>query len=57
MEHMDQIVLADGNFPAASKAKRLVRCDGHRVPELLDAILNFLHLSILQVFFASSKLK
>ncbi|HEY0828850.1 MAG TPA: RbsD/FucU domain-containing protein, partial [Bacilli bacterium] len=29
----------DGNFPAASHAQRLVRCDGHGVPEILEAIL------------------
>lgn len=39
MGHSDELVLADGNFPAASHAQRLVRCDGHSVPELLDAIL------------------
>jgi L-fucose mutarotase len=39
MGHGDEIVLADGNFPAASVAERLVRCDGHGVPELLEAVL------------------
>ncbi len=39
MGHGDEIVIGDGNFPAASNAKRLVRCDGHNVPDLLDAIL------------------
>lgn len=39
MGHSDEIVLADGNFPAASHAQRLVRCDGLPIPELLDAIL------------------
>ena len=39
MGHGDELVLADGNFPSASIAQRLVRCDGHGVPELLDAIL------------------
>ena len=39
MGHGDEIVLADGNFPAASHAQRLVRADGHGVSELLDAIL------------------
>ncbi|MDQ6421795.1 RbsD/FucU domain-containing protein [Paenibacillus sp. LHD-117] len=39
MGHSDEIVLADGNFPAASHAQRLIRCDGHGIPELLDAIL------------------
>jgi len=41
MGHGDEIVLADGNFPAASHAQRLIRCDGHAIPELLDAILTF----------------
>lgn len=41
MGHGDELVLADGNFPAASHAQRLVRCDGHAIPELLDAILTF----------------
>ncbi len=44
MGHGDEIVLADGNFPAANYAQRLVRCDGHNVPELLEAILKFLPL-------------
>ena len=44
MGHGDEIVLADGNFPAASVARRLVRCDGHGVPELLEAVLKFLPL-------------
>ena len=39
MGHGDEIVIADGNFPAASHAQRLVRCDGHGAPQLLDAIL------------------
>ena len=39
MGHADEIVIADGNFPAASIAQRLIRCDGHNVPELLTAIL------------------
>jgi L-fucose mutarotase len=39
MGHSDEIVIADGNFPAASHAQRLVRCDGLNVPELLEAIL------------------
>lgn len=44
MGHGDEIVLADGNFPAESHAQRLVRADGHGVPEILDAILKFLPL-------------
>lgn len=40
MGHGDELVLADGNFPAAGYAKRLVRADGLGVPELLEAILH-----------------
>jgi L-fucose mutarotase len=39
MGHGDELVLADGNFPAASHAQRLTRCDGHDIPTLLEAIL------------------
>ena len=39
MGHGDEIVIADGNFPAEAIGKRVVRCDGHGVPELLDAIM------------------
>jgi len=46
MGHGDEIVLADGNFPAASVAQRLLRCDGHGVPVLLEAILKFFPLDI-----------
>ena len=44
MGHGDEIVLADGNFPAASMAQRLVRSDGNQVPELLEPILKLLPL-------------
>ena len=44
MGHGDELVIGDGNFPAASVAKRLVRLDGHGVPEILDAILTLLPL-------------
>ncbi|MBC5995715.1 fucose isomerase [Romboutsia ilealis] len=41
MGHSDQIVLSDGNFPTESMGKDciVIRCDGHGVPELLEAIL------------------
>src|SRR5690606_7324216 len=39
MGHGDEIVFADANFPAASHAQRLVRCDGHAIPDLLEAVL------------------
>ncbi len=44
MGHGDELVIADGNFPAASTARRLLRADGHGVPELLEAILKLLPL-------------
>lgn len=44
MGHGDELVIGDGNFPAASNAQRLIRCDGHGVPALLDAILTLMPL-------------
>jgi L-fucose mutarotase len=39
MGHGDELVLADGNFPAESMGQRTVRADGHGNAELLEAIL------------------
>lgn len=41
MGHSDRLVISDGNFPAESMGRNaiVIRCDGHGVPELLDAIL------------------
>ena len=44
MGHGDEIVIGDGNFPAASVAKRLIRLDGHGVNEVLGAILKLMPL-------------
>jgi L-fucose mutarotase len=44
MGHGDEIVIADGNFPAATCAQRLVRADGHGGCELLEAILRLVPL-------------
>ncbi|MFP4378505.1 MAG: RbsD/FucU family protein, partial [Spirochaetales bacterium] len=41
MGHGDELCIGDGNFPSAAYGRRLVRCDGHPVPRLLDAILQF----------------
>ena len=46
MGHGDEIVIADGNFPAASISQRLIRLDGHNVPEVLEAVLKFFPLDI-----------
>ena len=39
MGHGDEIVLADAHFPGESVNPNVLRADGLRVPELLDAIL------------------
>ena len=44
MGHGDEIVIADGNFTGASIARNLIRCDGHGVPVILDAVMQLLPL-------------
>lgn len=44
MGHGDEIVIADGNFPAASHARNLIRLDGLDIPEILEAILTLMPL-------------
>lgn len=44
MGHGDEIVIADANFPAETNGKRVVRADGLKGPELLDAILELIPL-------------
>lgn len=41
MGHSDRLVIADGNFPSESIGKnaKVIRLDGHGVPEILEAIL------------------
>ena len=39
MGHGDEIVLADAHFPGETYAKRILRADGLRIHDLLDAIL------------------
>lgn len=46
MGHGDELVIADGNFPAASIAQRLLRADGHGVPPVLEAVLKVFPLDI-----------
>lgn len=41
MGHGDELVLADGNFFVGGHAPHVVRADGHAIPPLLDAILEF----------------
>lgn len=44
MGHGDEIAIVDGNYPADSDAKRLVRMDGHSATDILDAILSVMPL-------------
>lgn len=44
MGHGDEIVIADGNFPAESCGQRVVRADGHGGAKILDAILSVIPL-------------
>lgn len=44
MGHGDEIVIADGNFPACSVNKKVLRLDGHGGAELLEAILSVIPL-------------
>jgi Fucose dissimilation pathway protein FucU len=39
MGHTDELTIGDGNFPGHTYGKKVIRMDGHGVPELLDAIL------------------
>ncbi len=39
MGHTDELTIGDGNFPGHTYGKRVIRLDGHGVPEILDAIL------------------
>lgn len=48
MGHGDELVIGDGNFPGESMNSRCIRCDGHGVPELLEAILKLFPLDTYQ---------
>lgn len=44
MGHSDELTIADGNFPGHTFGKKVVRLDGHGVPEVLEAILTLMPL-------------
>ena len=44
MGHGDEIAIVDGNYPAETDAKRLIRADGHSATVLLDAVLSVMPL-------------
>ena len=48
MGHGDELVIGDGNFPGQSVNERCIRCDGHNIPELLNAILELFPLDTYQ---------
>lgn len=44
MGHGDEILLADGNYPAKTNSDRVIRTDGLGVPEILEGILELMPL-------------
>lgn len=44
MGHGDEIAIVDANYPAQEHARRLVRADGHRLIDLLEAIVKVMPL-------------
>ncbi|MEZ5666765.1 MAG: RbsD/FucU family protein [Alphaproteobacteria bacterium] len=44
MGHGDDIAIVDGNFPAATMGRRLIRMDGHSATRVLDAVLSVMPL-------------
>ncbi|MEA4899492.1 RbsD/FucU family protein [Bacillota bacterium Meth-B3] len=44
MGHGDEMVIGDGNYPCDAMGTRVVRVDGHCVPEVLDAVLTLMPL-------------
>lgn len=46
MGHGDELIIADGNFPAESIGKNavVIRADGHGADEILDAVLSVIPL-------------
>lgn len=41
MGHGDELIIADGNYPAHSQGVKIIRADGHNVSDFLEAILQF----------------
>ena len=42
MGHGDEIAIVDGNYPAETDARRIIRMDGNTAVQILDAILSVL---------------
>ena len=41
MGHSDTLIIADGNFPAYTYAKKVIRADGFKIAEILEAVLHY----------------
>jgi L-fucose mutarotase len=41
MGHGDEILIADGNYPCHSSGTKVVRSDGHGIPNILEAIIKY----------------
>lgn len=41
MGHSDDLLICDGNYPRNGSPERCIRMDGHGVPEILEAIMQF----------------
>lgn len=44
MGHTDELTIGDANFPGHSYGRKVIRMDGHGVPEILDAVLTLMPL-------------
>lgn len=44
MGHGDELIIADGNYPAFSQGVQVIDGDGHNVIDYLEAILEYFHL-------------
>ena len=44
MGHGDEITIGDANFPGEALCQKVIRMDGHGIPEILDAILTLIPL-------------
>jgi L-fucose mutarotase len=42
MGHGDELAIVDGNYPAETHGRRVVRADGHGLIEIIDAVLRVL---------------
>ena len=44
MGHGDELTIGDANFPAHAYSDKIIRMDGHGIPEILDAVLQLIPL-------------